>query len=122
MLFGLTGKMYLNGVYATDITIPGDELSINQLVFYFTAETPKERPFRSITLKVTLPGNDPTLLPVPILSPAVVNPDRPKMVLRAPLLAQQLILRPGKIETIVVTEKEELDAGGFWITSVPKLN
>jgi hypothetical protein len=28
------------------------------------------------------------------------------------------MLRPGKIETTVITESEELDAGGIWVTPV----
>ena len=122
LLIGVVGKFYLHGIYPTDIAIPGDELSINQLVFYFSAETPKENPFKTIILKATFPGGDLRQFVLPILQPTIVNPDRPKMVVRAPLLAQQLILRPGKIETVVITETEELDAGGFWITSTTKTN
>jgi hypothetical protein len=121
ILFGLTGKIFLNGVYTSDITIPGDQLSLNQLVFYFTIETPKSKPFKRIILNVTPPYTPAAQYDVPIESVApIVNQDRPKMILRAPLLMQQLVLRPGKIETMVITESEELDAGGIWITSVPK--
>jgi len=64
----------------------------------------------------------PSELEIPIATiPQVVNPDRPKIILRAPLLVQQPQLRPGKTQTIVVTESDELDAGGIWITSVPKI-
>jgi hypothetical protein len=118
ILIGLTGKVHLQGVYPSDITIPGDVLSINQLVFYFTAETPKDKPFKKLVLKVTPPGAGPTQIEIPLSSVSQVsNPERPKMILRAPLLMQQVLLRPGKIEAKVITESEELDAGGIWISS-----
>jgi hypothetical protein len=123
VLFGLTGKVFLQGVYTSDITIPGDELVVPQLVFYFSAETSKDKPFKKVTLRVVPPGASPIAIEIPIETiPQVSNPDRPKMMLRAPVLLQQPTLRPGKIETILVTESEELDAGGIWITSVTKLS
>jgi hypothetical protein len=121
VLFGITGKAYLNGVYTGDITIPGDELTINQLVFYFTVETPKQKPIHFATLRVTPPGTTPTELHVPLLpAQASVNPARPQIIIRAPLVVQQLVLKPGKIETVVIADGDELDAGGIWIITVPK--
>jgi hypothetical protein len=121
VLFSITGKAYLNGVYTGDITIPGDELILGQLVFFFTAETRKENPFRKVILKTFLPDGTSSELEIPISTlPQPLNPNRPKMMLRAPLLVQQVVLRPGKIETKVITESEELDAGGIWVTSVAK--
>jgi hypothetical protein len=123
LLYGLTGKVLLQGVYTTDITIPGDELLVQQLVFYFSAQTPKENPFKSITLQVTPPVGDPAQLIVPVLAiPAFTNPNRDVMIFRAPILVQQWLLRPGKIETTVITESGELDAGGIWVASVSKAN
>jgi hypothetical protein len=122
ILFALNGKVFLQGVYASDITIPGDELTLGQLVFYFTVETPKKNPFKKVTLRVEPPNMPPAQFEIPIETiPQVSNPTRPKMMLRAPVLLQQIVLRPGKIETKVITESEELDAGGIWITSVPKV-
>jgi hypothetical protein len=119
ILFGLTGKGFLQGVYAGDITIHGNALAIPQLVFYFTAETPKERPFKKMTLKVVPFGTAATELDLPIESiPQSMNPTRPKMIVRAPVLVQQIMLRPGKIETTVITESEELDAGGIWVMPI----
>ncbi|PPQ17933.1 hypothetical protein CV770_18370 [Bradyrhizobium sp. AC87j1] len=117
-LFGLTGKAFLNGVYTTDIMIPGELLMVQQLVFYFTVETPKAKPFKSVTLRVSPPGSVPSQVEVPLASlQAAQNPNRPSMILRGPLLIQQLVLRPGKIEAKVITETEELDAGGIWVVS-----
>lgn len=118
MLFGLTGKVFLHGVYTSDITISGDVLVVPQLVFYFTVWTPKARPFSQVNLKVTPPGEPPSTLEIPIGGPHVINPDRPHMILRAPILLQQVALRPGKIETQVLADGEEIDAGGIWVTSV----
>jgi hypothetical protein len=121
ILFALTGKVFLQGVYSSDITIPGQEISLPQLVFYFTAETSKENPFKKMTLRVVPPDTPPAQLEIPIETiPQAINPDRPKMILRAPIVLQQILLKPGKIETTVITEGEELDAGGIWIMSLRK--
>jgi hypothetical protein len=122
VLFNITGKAFLQGVYPIDITIPGNELSLGQLVFYFSIETDRKNPIKTLALKVVPPGEKPSQLEVSLATvpPPSVNPDRPRMMLRAPLLVQQMVLRPGKIETKVITELEELDAGGIWIISVPK--
>ncbi len=121
ILFSLTGKSFLNGVYTGDITIPGDQLAVNQLVFYFTIETPKSKPFEKVILKVVPPYVPPAEFIVPFDTvQQFINKERPKIILRAPLLMQQLVLRPGKIETTVITESEELDAGGVWIANFPK--
>jgi hypothetical protein len=121
ILFALSGKAYLQGVYTNDITILGDELTLPQLAFYFTVETAKEKPFSNITLKVIPPGMPAAQVEIPVQSfPQAVNPERPKMILRAPVLLQQIVLRPGKIQTFVVTETEELDAGGIWVMSLPR--
>jgi hypothetical protein len=121
LLFSVTNKTYLNGIYATDIAIPGDELMLNQLVFYFTVETSKEKPLSTIILRVTPPGGKSTEQEINVEAiPSILNPSRPKMILRAPLLVQQILIRPGKIETIVIADGDELDAGGIWVTSVSK--
>jgi hypothetical protein len=118
-LFSVTGKAYLNGVYPSDITISGDALQIHQLVFYFAAETPKDKPFKKLTLKATFPGSGSTQFEINVDAVQQVhNPARPKMVVRAPLLVQQILLKPGKIETKVIDETgAELDAGGIWVTT-----
>jgi hypothetical protein len=118
-LFSITNKTYLNGIYATDITIPGDELMLNQLVFYFTVETPKEKPLSTIILRAVPPGGKIAELEINVQAiPQILNPGRQKIILRAPLLVQQILVRPGKIQTTVIADGEELDAGGIWITSV----
>jgi len=118
ILFSLTGKGFLQGVYTSDITIPSTELIVAQLVFFFSVETAKENPFKKIILKVTPPKTPATELEVPLATiPQIFNPNRPKMIVRVPMIIQQVVLRPGKIETKVITEGDELDAGGIWITS-----
>ncbi|OAF11769.1 hypothetical protein AYJ54_07875 [Bradyrhizobium centrolobii] len=118
VLVAMNGKVFLNGVYTSDIAVPAEGLTVGQLVFYFTAETPKDNPFQKITLKVTPPGAVPAVLDIPLENlPPLSNPERPKMFVRAPILLQQIQLRPGKIETTVLTEAgEELDAGGVWVS------
>ena len=66
ILFGLTGKAFLQGVYTGDITIHGNALAVPQLIFYFTVETSKEKPFKKMTLKVVPFGTAATEFNVPI--------------------------------------------------------
>jgi hypothetical protein len=118
ILFGMTGKVFLQGVYTTDIIISGTELTLPQLVFYFSIESSKENLFKKLILKIAPPTLPPLHQEIPIQNiQQLTNPDRPKMIVRAPMMFQQIVLRPGKIETLVITESEELDAGGIWITS-----
>ncbi|MGJ4996219.1 hypothetical protein ACQR0Z_17455 [Bradyrhizobium sp. HKCCYLS3077] len=111
----MTGKAYLNGVYLTDININSDELKLAQLVFFFSVSTKLEYPFKQLTLRVVLPGSSPADFEVPLSPPPTVSSGRTTLIVKAPMLLQQPILRPGKIETKVITESEEIDAGGFWI-------
>jgi len=120
ILFGMNGKVVLQGVYAADINIPGREILVPQLVFYFSVQTPKTNRFKRVTLKVTPPGGTNTLVDLPISEtpPAAINAERPLMIIRAPVLVQYIMLRPGKIETTVITENEEIDAGGVWVSAI----
>ena len=117
MMYSLTGKVTLAGIYIQDIVIPGPALQMNQLVFFFTVETPKEEPFRSLTYKVQLPGSPPVLQPTPIIvhNIGATDPRRKKITFRQPLLIQQPVLLPGRIEASVIHENGEIDAGGIWI-------
>jgi hypothetical protein len=121
VLFGVTGKVFLQGVYQSDITIHGDELTINQLVFYFMVETPIDRPFQRISLSVTFPETPPAYMEIP-LTEMPTNSERPRIILRAPFVLQQIVLRPGKIEIKAITESDELNAGDFWISSLKRLS
>jgi hypothetical protein len=72
-----------------------------------------------LTLKATPPDSQATELQIEVEAiPQVRNRDRPRMLLRAPLIVQHILLRPGKKETKVITEAEELDAGGIWVSSI----
>jgi hypothetical protein len=121
ILSDITAKIYLYGLYPVDISIPGNELLVNQLAFYFSIFTPNERPFKHVILRVTPPESATTEMNYPLagVHDAVKNPNRPKMIFRAPLLLQQILLKVGKIETKVILDNdEELDAGGIWVSSV----
>jgi hypothetical protein len=118
LFFTLVGKVTISGMYTTnDIAIPGDELRAAQMVFVFLIETPVEDPLMSITLKVTFPGSDPVIVP-PQNMGFFTDPRRKVMVSKQPFLIQQPLLRPGRIETAVIHDKGEINAGDIWITSL----
>jgi hypothetical protein len=122
-LFSLSGKVTLAGVYPGDITISGDELTVAQLIFFFTIETPKEDVFSNIKLRVTLPSLAPVTMEIPMPAlPTNIDARRTKYVLKLPFLIQQPQLKPGRIETVVILDDDEIDAGGIWITSVAQAN
>jgi hypothetical protein len=119
-LFSLSGKITISGMYTQDLVVAGNEQQIGQLVFFFTIETPKSEPFKSLTLKVVFPGSDPIEAPTPtaVIPTASANPRRKSIIHRAPLLIPQPILRPGRIVASVIHESGEIEAGGFWVVTL----
>lgn len=116
---GLTGKLNIHGVYTGDIGIPNTSVRAPQLVFIFVAEADLTDPFRSITLEVTIPGNDSrrVTLPVPPI-PQPVGQGRTRQTFRHPFLVQWLTLKPGHIEAKVIHEKGEIVVSSPWITQL----
>jgi hypothetical protein len=114
--FAIGGKVTLSGVYIQDLVIPFAGTPINQLVFFFTIQSPKERPFKSISLKILFPGLEPKITPIPVF-PRVPSsdPKRTKILITQPILIQQVVLNPGRVQATVIHEDGEIDAGGIWI-------
>jgi hypothetical protein len=116
LLFSLTGKVQAIGLYTQDIVIPSEELLINQLIFFFTVQTPRTDPFHSLKFKVAFPGSDPIEMEIlPLVVQANHDERRKQIVYRQAMLTQQQMLRPGRIVTSVIHERGEIEAGGFWI-------
>jgi hypothetical protein len=123
-LISLQGKFVMTGVYPSDIVIPSDGVSAPQLVFFFMIEGPREDPFKSLSVKITFPG-EATIkvdLPVGVTASSAIFPDRKKVTVKQPVLVQQPVLRAGRVETIVDHDKGEIDAGGIWITAAAEWN
>jgi hypothetical protein len=119
VLYSLSGKITVSGMYTGDIIVPGENTVLNQLIFFFTAITPAHDPFRLLRIRVIIPGNFPVESNVPIsVSTMGINSRRTQLVYRYPVLAQQPIARPGLIETTVIHERGMMDAGGIWISSL----
>ena len=116
-LYNLTGKLFLQGVYVTEIIIPSDPANVPQLVFMFLIETDITDPFKSLTLQVTLPGESPVNSFIPILPGAsqILPPGRTKIHYRWPLIVQMPVLRQGKIDAKIIHESGELGANAPWI-------
>jgi hypothetical protein len=121
--YNLTGKVTLSGMYTTnDIAIAGDEQRAAQLVFVFSIETPVEDPFTApVFLRVSFPGNEPNILAVTVPSQNSVlfsDPARKTIVAKQPFLIMQPLLKPGRVETAVVHDKGEINAGDIWIRPI----
>lgn len=119
LFFSPTGKLTISGMYQTDLGAFPDGILLNQLCFLFTIETPLQNPFRDLKIRITAPGNDPVLMPVPI--PPIAQPPtgRTQLIIRHAYLMQRFVLRPGRIETTVIHESGEIDAGGIWVAEAP---
>lgn len=115
LLFSITGKTNIIGIYTTDISIPVDPTQVPQLIFFFVIETDVGDLFKSLSLHVTLPGSAPIIQPLPMIPQIAAAPGRARWTLRWPLLLPQPMLRPGRIEAKVIHESGELIAGTPWI-------
>jgi hypothetical protein len=102
-----------------DIVIGADEVTTNQIVFVFQLDCDSSDPFSSAILEVKIPGDAPRQLQVPLPTFNQIE-GRSRWTLRWPFLLQMARLRPGRIQTRVLHDKGEIDAGGIWIvTAVP---
>lgn len=120
-MFSLTGKLSLHGIYPGDISITEDVVHMPQLVFYFTVATPKNDPFEWLKLKVALPDSAEVIVDVDVPLKSVETPDaRSYFFVKVPLLLPSPVLKPGRIQTMAIHERGELDAGGIWVTSTAK--
>jgi hypothetical protein len=115
LLVSLSGKFNILGNFTGDISIPADPTPVAQLVFLFIIEADANDPFRSLAMQVTLPGSAPVTQQVPVIAQVPVLPGRPRWTMRWPLLINQPILRPGRVEAKVIHENGELIAGTPWI-------
>jgi hypothetical protein len=117
VLYTMFGKVYLNGVFTGDITIFADPTVATQLIFMFFLETDIDEPFTSLALQVTLPGNSPVQVEVPVVPPPSPRPHgRTRQFYRWPLVIQTPTLRPGRIEAKAIHDKGEIVASAPWIT------
>jgi hypothetical protein len=120
LLFSLNGKVNLSGIYMQDIVISSDELILPQLIFFFIIETPKDELFEKVTLRVELPGLPAADFELPVrVRKASMRDDQRKMItFRHPVMIQQPVLKPGRINVSVIHEDGTLDAGGIWIVTL----
>ncbi len=119
MAVSLVGKINLTGIYTSDIFIPLEAVTVAQLVFLFSLETDLNDQFQHIKLQITLPGEPPKEMNVPIL-PAAYVPGRTRLLMRHPFLIQQVVLRPGPIEARVIHDKGQIEITSLpWISLMP---
>jgi hypothetical protein len=122
--YNLLGKAIIHGAYHADLTILTEPTTVTQLLFYFQMETDIEDAFQSLSVEVTLPGNDPVRHVVPVIWPIFAEEGR-RLFYKHPLLIQNITLRPGRIQAKVIHESGEMVVGAPHITlatSAPKTN
>lgn len=116
----VSGKLVLSNVFNTDINIIGDTMLVGQLVFFFMMESDlEEQPKGAITLQVTLPGEEPLLTMVPV-NQVLPQEGRTRWLLRYPVTARMVTLRPGRIETKVIHDRGETSGTGVWVVPMPQ--
>jgi hypothetical protein len=120
LYYSMSGRVMMQGIYLQDIVIADEQLQLNQLVFFFTIQTLKSNPFRALSLSVKVPDGEPVMGPIPISEQVSGAADdrRRIIVIKQPLLLGRPLLKPGKIETKVIHESGEIDAGGIWVVPV----
>lgn len=111
----LTGKFYIFGVYPTDIQIPNEAATAARLVFIFSIEGSNQKPFRSLTVEVTLPGSPPQQAQIPLPPNQQLLPGRSKMTVKFPLMVQVPVLRAGRIKAKVIHDDGEIAVSAPWI-------
>jgi hypothetical protein len=114
VLISLSGKFNAIGMYTSDIVIPSDTITVNQLVFLFHMECELSDPFKSLVMEVSLPGEEPKSMPIAFAIPPSIE-GRTKWTLRWPFLISMAVLRPGRVSTRVLHDQGVIDSGGVWI-------
>jgi hypothetical protein len=124
LLVSLNGKFTISGLYTGDLIVPADPIQLAQLVVVVTTETEISKPFRSVIIRVQLPGDPaPRELDASSTIPPVIAqvPGRSTIKSIVPFLITQPVLRSGPIEVKVIHEEGELLAGKQWIVTSAQL-
>jgi hypothetical protein len=122
VMFSVSGKLNVLGIYATDINIPTDPMVATQLVFLFLIETDTDDPYQKLELRVELPGGDSRQTPLNISGFRGGQADKVRWSLKYPFLFQNPILRPGPIVATVIHDKGiMLPAAPFVVLRAPIL-
>jgi len=118
VFISLSGKLVMNGVYTSDIGIAGGEAILPQIVFVFMLEMFSVEGYPlSITTRVTIPGNlSPLERQFNIVPPPDMN-GRKSFSIYLPVLAQNVLIRPGQIEASVIFPDGEFAIGSHLIVS-----
>ena len=96
--------------------MPNDPTTIPQLVILFNVEGDlSERPDK-ITVQVSFPGGDTREIDVAAnFASGPTLPERVRWTIRAPVLFQNIVLKPGRVEAKIKYKDDELAVAGAWI-------
>ncbi len=119
LLVSLNGKFFLQGVYTGDIAIADEESNLAQLILLLQISTPIERPFRSLEISVSLPGETlPRVMDLMPTLPAMLgHPGRTTLNYKIPFPLARPVLRSGIIEVRIRHDEGEILVGRQWVIS-----
>lgn len=120
VMFSLTGKFNVFGIYTGEISIPQDPTSVSQLAFLFIIETDTQDLFQSLACEVTVPNLPSVRQDIPVPMNVTVVPGRPRLTIRWPIILPNLLLSPGAITSRVIHDKGEINTGGVFISVVQR--
>lgn len=111
----INGKLFFIGMYPAHIVIPGEELQIQKLVFFFNADFPITHIPKKIRYEVALPGEK--------AHPSEMEPNPPefrkehtRFITRHAITFVNPILRLGKIGAkLIVDDGEEISVAAGWV-------
>jgi hypothetical protein len=124
LLVSLNSKFNIVGMYTGDLVIPSDLTILPQLVIVAEIETPIEKPFRSLSIQVQLPGepvpriNDVTTSITHTMHYLPATEGRTTVRFKVPFLIQQPTLGSGPIEVKILDEEGEFSAGQQWVVTI----
>jgi hypothetical protein len=123
LLYSLSGKMVLSGMYSGHITIPADLTPIGQLAILFLVEGDRDDPLRSVAAEVTLPGSTPIRqeYPMPPAGDFTGTVAATKWFAKLPFLLAAPMLRPGRIDAKIIHDSGEISVSLPWIITTATL-
>lgn len=112
----MTGKAIIVGMYTTDIVIPAPEITVSHLYFLYIYECPIEERPTKLAIELTLPGERPILWDAhPGVGTVALPEERRWLIYRQIVPVFGGVLRPGRIETRITTDRGDIDIRAPWI-------
>src|ERR1700689_5407102 len=102
VVYSVTNKLSVGGIYNTDILIPAENTPVTHLVFFFLVECDLTEMPHTLLVEITFPGAQPNRTITPIVPVTLLPPDRTKWLMRYPVVVAAPVLRTGHVEIKIV--------------------